>query len=67
MRHQSASRVWSQLGTVPIHYMKPWHGLCSHILAGDLSAQFDTQRRRAIIFRFGGAFFAGTEGRPAAY
>jgi hypothetical protein len=30
---------------------EPWHGLCRHSPAGDFRAQFDTQRRRAIILR----------------
>ncbi len=34
--------------------IEPSHGLRRHIPAGDLRAQSNTQRRRAIIFRSGG-------------
>lgn len=38
-----------QFAHVPV--IEPWHVPCELIGAGDFRAQFDTQRRLAIIFR----------------
>ena len=41
--------------SVPIYYVTPWHVLCRHIRAGNLSARPRKYRHgRAIIFRSGG-------------